>query len=96
MNYCPPLIMGLAIGQPKQDRQPFVFWLPLFLAWLLLAAILIALSPIFLLLLMVAFCFGWGRTVLFFIPRVFGCICALRGLEVDIEGKDKTIFISFK
>ena len=93
---CPPLVMRLAVCQPKPDRQPFVFWLPIFLAWLVLAAILIALSPIFLLLAMVAFFFGWGRAVLLFIPLVAGCICALRGLEVNVERKDKVIFISFK
>lgn len=94
MNY-PPLVMHLDISRPEPHGHT-VLWLPIFLAWLILAAILLALSPLILLVALVAFFFGWGKTVLLFVPLVCNCICALRGLEVDVEKKDSTLFISFK
>jgi hypothetical protein len=40
--------------------------------------------------------FGWGKTVLLFIPLVGNCICKLHGLEVEVEREDRVLFISFK
>ncbi len=94
MSY-PPLVMRLDLVKPSRPRRT-VLWLPLFLAWLILAAFLIALSPLLILMVLVLWPFGWGRLLLFFIPRVCGCICALHGLEVNIERKDRVLFISFK
>lgn len=92
---CPPLLLRLDISKTEQRRHT-VLWLPLFLAWLILAAFLIALSPLILLATLVAVPFGWGKTVLLFIPLVCNCICHLHGLEVNIERKDRVLFISFK
>lgn len=92
---CPPLLLRLDISKTEQHRHT-VLWLPLFLAWLILAAFLIALSPLILLAALVAFFFGWGKTVLLFIPLVCNCICHLHGLEVNVERKDRIMFISFK
>ena len=66
------------------------------LAWIVLAALFIALSPLILFIAVVALFFGWARTVLLFIPLVCNVICHLQGLEINIEKKDSTIFLSFK
>jgi len=92
MSY-PPLIMRLRI---VNDRSNFGLWLPLFLLYpLLLAFALIAEA-----LAIVAFIFlwplGWGKTLLLTIPYLFRVICALRELEVDIENRRETFFLSFK
>lgn len=92
---CPPLLLRLDISKSEQRRHT-VLWLPLFLAWLILAAFLIALSPLIILAALVACPFGWGKTVLLFIPLVCNCICHLHGLEVNVERKDRVMFISFK
>lgn len=92
---CPPLLLRLDISETEHHGHT-VLWLPLFLAWLILAAIFLALLPLIILAALVAFFFGWGKTVLLFIPLVCNCICNLHGLEVNLERKDRVLFISFK
>jgi len=92
---CPPLLLRLDLSETEHHGR-VVLWLPIFLAWLILAAILIALSPLIILAALLAWPFGWGKTVLLFIPLVCNCICHLHGLEVNIERKDRVLFISFK
>ena len=91
---CPPLLLRLDISKTEGHRHT-VLWLPIFLAWLVLAAIFIALSPLIILIALIAMFFGWGTTVLLFIPLVFNLICHLHGLEVNVEKKDRVILISF-
>jgi hypothetical protein len=91
---CPPLLLRLDITKPEKRRT--VLWLPLFLAWLILAAIFLAISPLIILVALLALPFGWAKTVLLFIPLVCNCICHLHGLEVEVERKDSVMFISFK
>jgi hypothetical protein len=86
--------MRLDVAKSSRTRRT-VLWLPLFLAWLILAAFLIALAPLLILAVLVLWPLGWGKLLLLFIPRVCGCICALHGLEVNIERKDRVLFISF-
>jgi len=92
---CPPLILRLDIAKAEHPRHT-VFWLPIFLAWIILAAIFIALSPLIILATLVAAPFGWAKTVILFIPLVCNVICHLHGMEINIEKKDSVIFISFK
>jgi len=92
---CPPLLLRLDISKPEQHRRT-VLWLPVFIAWLILAAIFIALSPLIILATLVAVPFGWGKTVLLFVPLVCNVIRNLHGLEVNIEKKDSVLFLSFK
>lgn len=92
---CPPLLLRLDIARSQCPRRT-VLWLPVFLAWIVLAALFIALSPLILFIAVVALFFGWARTVLLFIPLVCNVICHLQGLEINIEKKDSTIFLSFK
>ncbi len=92
---CPPLLLRLDISKTEHHGR-FVLWLPVFIAWLILAAIFIALSPLILLAAVVAFFFGWAKTVLLFVPLVCNVICNLHGLEINIEKKDSKLFLSFK
>ena len=94
MSY-PPLVMRLDVAKPTRPRHT-VLWLPLFLAWLILAAFLIALSPLLILMVLLLWPLGWGKLLLFSGPRIASCLCALHGLEVNIERKDRVLFISFK
>jgi hypothetical protein len=70
-------------------------WLPLFLAWILLGAILLALLPIFLIILIVAFAAGWGEFMLMLGPQLYDILCALKGLKVDIDKTDEKVEITF-
>ena len=57
----PPCLMHVRI---HNEEHNFGIWLPLFLAWLILAALVLAFLPIFLILLLVALPFGWGEFML--------------------------------
>lgn len=92
---CPPLLLRLTISKTEGNGR-FVLWLPVFIAWLILAAIFIALLPLILFIAVVAFFFGWARTVFLFIPLFCNVICNLHGLEINVEKKDSTLFLSFR
>ncbi len=92
---CPPLLLRLKISK-AEDHGHFVLWLPVFIAWLILAAIFIALSPLIIFAALVALFFGWGKSVILFVPLVCNCICNLHGMEINIEKKDSVIFLSFR
>jgi predicted permease len=78
----PPCLMHVRI---HNEEHNFGLWLPLFLAWLILAALLLAILPILLILLIVALPFGWGEFMLLLGPRFYNILCALRGLKVEID-----------
>ena len=88
----PPCLMHVRIHNEKHN---FGLWLPLFLAWLILAALLLALLPIFLILLLVALPFGWGEFMLQLGPRFYNVLCALRGLKVDVDKTSEKVEILF-
>jgi hypothetical protein len=92
---CPPLLLRLDIARGECPRRT-VLWLPVCLAWLILAAIFLALSPLIILATLVAAPFGWAKTVILLIPLVCNVICNLHGMEINIEKKDSILFLSFK
>jgi hypothetical protein len=88
----PPCLLHLRI---HNEEHNFGIWLPLFLAWLILAVLILALLPIFLILLIVALPFGWGEFMLLLGPRFYNILCALRGLKVDIDRANEKFEILF-
>jgi hypothetical protein len=62
---------------------------------LILAALLLALLPVFLILLIVALPFGWGEFVLLLGPRFYNILCALRGLKVEIDRTNEKVEVLF-
>ena len=92
MNY-PPLVMRLDVSG---QRRRLCLWIPLFLVWLVAAAVAIALAPLMLIAVAILWPFSWGKPVLLFVPLVCGCLCALRGLEVDLKQSNRLLLISFK
>lgn len=91
---CPPEIMRLRVS--NKQRKRLSLWIPLFPMWLILAIFVIALSPLLVLLVLVLWPVGWGKVLLFSGPRIASCLCALRGLEVNVQQGDRLVFISFK
>jgi hypothetical protein len=88
----PPCLMHVRI---HNEEHNFGLWLPLFLAWLILAALLLAILPIFLILLIVALPFGWGEFMLLLGPRFYNILCALRGLKVEIDRTNEKVEVLF-
>ena len=91
MNY-PPLLMRLGIS----GRRCFSLWLPLFLVWPVAAAVAIVLAPLVLLAALILRPLGWGKLVLLSGPMLFGILCALRGLELNLNLGNRLLLISFK
>jgi|GEM_PF-398498 len=91
----PPMLMKLHIG--RDESRGFSLWLPLLLVYLLiLLPLLLILLPLLILAAILLFPWGWGKAAILFIPRLCGVLCALRGLKVDIQQKDrKIVYISF-
>jgi hypothetical protein len=88
----PPCLLHLRV---HNEEHSFGLWLPLFLAWLILAALLIALLPIYLIVLIVAWPAGWGEFVLLLGPRLYNILCALKGTKVDVDRRNEKVEILF-
>ena len=88
----PPCLLHIRV---HNDEHNFGIWLPLFLAWLILAALVLAFLPIFLILLIIAFFDGWGEFVLLIGPRLYNILCALKGLKVDVDKPSEKVEILF-
>jgi len=88
----PPCLLHIRV---HNEDHHFGIWLPLFLAWLLLAIMVLAFLPLFLILLIIALPFGWGEFVLLVGPRFYNILCALKGLELDVDKTDEKVEILF-
>jgi len=84
-----PMIMKIHIHERGKKR--IRLWIPMFLIWLLLFVLMIILSPIFLLVGIVAWIRGYGKIVLFALPMFFAVLWAMSGLRIHIEDKNKRI-----
>jgi hypothetical protein len=89
----PPFLMRLKIVNQYHRVN---LWLPLFLAWIVLLALYIVLSPLIAFLVMVLWPFGWGEFLLMVGPTLYSCICAMRDLQIDIKRSEETVLVYFK
>jgi len=89
----PPMFMRIGFGK---RHGKFKLWFPLFILFPLLVVILLLMTPFLLLAALVLWSFGRGKPPLLFIPVLLGLLWALRGLEIDINGKGQKVFISIE
>ena len=90
----PPMMMRI---QVKNKDVNFGLWLPLFLIAVLLAAIVIILSPLIILAMIIMLMTGlerWVRFILLSIWAVTVSLWAMRGLEVDVQNARGRVYIS--
>ncbi len=97
MNWLPPSLMKLHFNG---SRHGFGLWLPIFLLWpvglaFLLAAFLIML-PFAIIALLFSWDAGWWRPMILGLPAVLRVCCALRGLTVDVDGRDGRFQLIFR
>jgi len=71
-------------------------WVPLFIIFPIMAALILIMTPLILMAATVLWFTGWGRPLLMVGPVIFSCLCALRGLEIDVKEKQEQILISFR
>jgi len=89
----PPYLMRLQI---KNQDNNINLWLPLFIILPVVAIIFIIAVPLILVAAAILWPYGWGKPLVMAIPAVLGCLCALRGLEVDITQNKEKVFISIR
>jgi len=88
----PPSIARMQIIDEGQRR--INLWLPLLLIWPVLLALGIVLAP----LVLIAALATWpryGRLLLFGGPQLFGVLCAMRGLQVQVKDGSHRVNIYF-
>ena len=89
----PPSILRLRIHNKQHN---FSLWLPLFLLWPLLLVLGLLLLPLLLIAAVILSYRGWGIPLLLAGPAIFGLLCALRGLKVEIGQNSEQVFISLQ
>jgi hypothetical protein len=89
----PPCLMRLKVVDSEHHIN---LWLPLFLAWIILLALYILLSPLLAVLIVILWPVGWGEFLLMIGPTVYDCLCSLRDLQVDVRKGSDVVLIYFK
>ena len=89
-----PMLMRLKIVE--QGRKKVNLWLPVFIAWILLFALLILFLPIALVVAVVTWGRGRGRIVLAVYPMLVSILVNLSDLHIEIEGPGQCVLISFQ
>jgi hypothetical protein len=87
----PPMLMHVKIHGKDAN---FGIWLPLFLLIPLALVILIVLSPLILIALLILWPSGWGRFAWQSFKVACASLWAMRGLKVDVQGRDGVVDIS--
>lgn len=90
MNW-PPTLMHIKI---RNKNTKFGLWLPLFLLLPLVLVVLLILSPFILIGVVVLWHTGWGKVALFSLHAAFVAFWSLRGLKVDVQGRNECVHIS--
>ncbi len=84
----PPLVARILV----RDDSSINLWIPLFLLWILLAPIAILLLPFVL----IFFVCTKGLRGLSAIWLFYQCLCALRGLDVNVQSPGSTVRVFFQ
>jgi hypothetical protein len=93
MNW-PPMLMHVKV---KNEKTDFGIWLPLFLLFPLALVVLLVLSPLILVGILVLLGLGQERWVEWGFRCLWAAITsswALKGLEVDVQGRSEVVQIS--
>jgi hypothetical protein len=74
-------------------RKKIGLWIPVFLVWPVVIALMVALSPVALIV-----CIVWpkGRIYVAAGPMILAVCWALRGLEVRVQDEEDQVLISFR
>jgi len=89
----PPLFLRIRIGNSKRR---FGLWLPLFLIWPPVLLLGLALFPLVLVLAVLLWPWGWGRTLLLTGPAMYRLCCGFRGLLIEVHSPPEQVYISFR
>ena len=86
-----PSLLRVRFG--RRNRRVGI-WLPLFLIWLPVSLFVLALFPFVLVLAVLLWPVGWSRPLLLACPLLFRLFYSLRGLRIDVEGKNGQVYVA--
>lgn len=80
----------------EDGRTKIKLPLPLFIAWILLFCLSLLLLPFVLVMAFVFLILKYNLRILSFFPRILALLCALSGLVIFIEEKNKRVHLSVR
>ena len=89
-----PIFLRLRIQ--KQGTKRVTLFLPIFLVWIILFALLLVLLPFVLIFGVLAWWGGRSRMVLLAYPMLFSVLWNLGGLYIRIEKPGEILYLNFK
>jgi hypothetical protein len=89
----PPLLMRLKIHNEQRDVD---IWLPLFLGWIILLAVGIAILPVAIFLFIVLWPAGWGKFILLAPVNLYRVLRDMGNLQIEVKKKTESLLIYFK
>ena len=90
----PPFFMKIRIVEKGKNKVRL--WFPMFLIWLLLLALAIAIAPFVLVAALILWPWKLGKKLLMFGPMFFFMLGSLNGLDIQVGSLHKQVSISFK
>lgn len=90
-----PLFLRMRIRKSSQKRA-FTLFFPVFLVWIILAALLLVLFPFVLLAALAVRPRGWSMSVLRMVALPFSLLWNLSGLYIQVVDPPKELLIYFK
>jgi hypothetical protein len=87
----PPAVVSISIKRNR--RKPMRLWLPVFIFWPLVFAFSVLMMLLLLVIALICLPFGYAKPVILAPFLIWGLICALRGIIVDVGGTDNEILI---
>ena len=89
-----PLIIRIHIVEENKKKLKLI--LPMFILWILLLPLIIAMTPLVLLVALILWPSGYGKTILRVGPALISVISALSNLHIHVEGPDNKTLIWLK
>lgn len=86
----------MKINIRKKDKKGVKLFSPLFLLWIVLWALLIALFPLIPIIALYLWSKGYGRVLFLIYPFLFSIMWSMSGLSVLVEQKDNKLEFFFK
>lgn len=90
----PPVWMRLRIVEGGKNKLRL--WFPFVLIWLVFLILMIILSPLVLLASLILWGYGLGKKLLMVGPMLFYVLCALHGLNIQVDSVENQFSISFQ
>ncbi len=89
-----PMIMKMRVAE--EGKRHFGFFFPVFLVWIIVTILLIALLPLILIAAIVTWRSGPGRLLLIAYPIFFSVLFQLSGLHIEIKNFQRELLIHFQ